>query len=199
MTKLTDTQTIILSAASQRPGNVALPLPKSLRGGAAKKVVGALIANGFLAEVPFDRPSFNADDDVAWGVDPDTTLVATPAGLEAIGIEPEGAAEGAQDAPNADPAATTAAEGDSPAPAAPSAQDGAKAPKTRANSKQAQLIGMLRQPGGASIDEIATATGWQKHTVRGAIAGALKKKLGLDVRSEKVEGRGTVYTLPAEG
>ncbi|WP_371056873.1 DUF3489 domain-containing protein, partial [Rhodosalinus sp. K401] len=48
------------------------------------------------------------------------------------------------------------------------------------------------------IDEIAEATGWQPHTVRGAFAGALKKKLGLEVTSEKVENRGRVYKLPAE-
>jgi hypothetical protein len=54
---------------------------------------------------------------------------------------------------------------------------------------------MLRAEGGATIDEIVTATDWQPHTVRGAFAGALKKKLGLEVTSEKVEGRGRVYSL----
>lgn len=69
------------------------------------------------------------------------------------------------------------------------------APKTRANSKQAQTIEMLRRKDGASIDEIATAMGWQKHTVRGMISGALKKKLGLTIASGKIEGRGMVYFL----
>ena len=41
------------------------------------------------------------------------------------------------------------------------------------------------------------STGWQSYTVRGAMAGALKKKLGLEVTSEKVVGRGRVYKLPA--
>lgn len=54
---------------------------------------------------------------------------------------------------------------------------------------------MLRSPDGATIAEIAAATGWQTHTVRGAIAGALKKKLGLDVVSEKIESRGRVYRI----
>lgn len=56
---------------------------------------------------------------------------------------------------------------------------------------------MLKAPEGASIEEIVTAFGWQAHTVRGAIAGALKKKLGLQVGSETVEGRGRVYRILA--
>lgn len=54
MTKLTDTQAIILSAASQRDGHIALPLPDSLRGGAATKVFGAMLATGLLEEVDAD-------------------------------------------------------------------------------------------------------------------------------------------------
>jgi hypothetical protein len=69
------------------------------------------------------------------------------------------------------------------------------APRTREGSKQAKLIEMLRQPSGATIAEIVAAFSWQPHTVRGAIAGALKKKLGLAVTSEKVEGRGRVYRI----
>ena len=62
-------------------------------------------------------------------------------------------------------------------------------------TKQEALIEMLRAPGGATIEEIAIALEWAAHTVRGAMAGPLKKKLGLEVTSEKVEGRGRVYTL----
>jgi hypothetical protein len=68
-------------------------------------------------------------------------------------------------------------------------------PATRAGSKQARLIEMLKRPKGASIDEIVEALEWQPHTVRGAIAGALKKKHGLDVTSEKSEKRGRVYRI----
>ena len=53
---------------------------------------------------------------------------------------------------------------------------------------------MLRRKEGATIAQIVEATGWQPHTVRGAFAGALKKKLGLTVTSEKVEGT-RVYRL----
>ena len=69
------------------------------------------------------------------------------------------------------------------------------APHTRQNTKQAKLITMLRRPTGATIDALAKATGWQRHTVRGAISGALKKKLGLTITSEKVKDRERVYRI----
>ncbi len=50
---------------------------------------------------------------------------------------------------------------------------------------------------GASIADLMKATGWQAHSVRGAISGNLKKKLGLGIISEKVEGRGRVYRIAA--
>ena len=79
---------------------------------------------------------------------------------------------------------------------AKNAKGAAKTASTpRTESKQSQLIAMLKQPDGATIVEIAKALGWQPHTVRGAIAGALKKKLGLNVESEKVDDRGRVYRI----
>ena len=74
------------------------------------------------------------------------------------------------------------------APAAENATAEAK-PQIREGTKQATLIAMLRRPEGADLDEIAEATGWQKHSIRGAISGALKKKLGLEVTSTK-DGQG---------
>ena len=65
----------------------------------------------------------------------------------------------------------------------------------RTDSKQSQLIAMLKQPDGATIVEITKALDWLPHTVRGAIAGALKKKLGLKVESEKFDNRGRVYRI----
>ena len=67
-------------------------------------------------------------------------------------------------------------------------------PSARSNSKQAQVIALMRRPHGATLEELQSATGWQPHTVRGAISGALKKKLGLRVISEKAE-RGRVYRI----
>ena len=60
-------------------------------------------------------------------------------------------------------------------------------PRRRENSKQAQVIAMLKRPEGATIAQICEATGWQSHTVRGTFAGAFKRKLGLIITSEKRE------------
>jgi hypothetical protein len=66
----------------------------------------------------------------------------------------------------------------------------------REGTKQARLIAMLKTPEGATIPDIVAEFGWLPHTARGAIAGTLKKKLGLTVVSEKVDGRGRVYRIP---
>lgn len=67
--------------------------------------------------------------------------------------------------------------------------------KTRENSKQAQVIALLKRPEGATITQICEATGWQPHTVRGAFAGSLKKKLGLTIVSVKDENAERVYRI----
>jgi hypothetical protein len=79
-------------------------------------------------------------------------------------------------------------------PKAPKSKE-QKVPRIREGSKQSQLIAMLRHAKGATSEEIVAALSWQPHTVRGAIAGALKKKLGLDVTSEKDEKRGRIYRI----
>ncbi len=192
MTRLSDTQLVILSAAAQRDDRNVLPLPGSLRGGAAQKVIGALMKRGLIAETVTDQ---RAKADTAlnriWRNDEDGCAILlhiTDAGLAAIGIEPEGgdsAPEGADEAPSAEPPQDAPAEAD-------------RAPKARtprAGTKQARLIEMLRAEGGATIDEIAAALEWRPHTVRGAMAGALKKKLGLTITSDKIEGRGRAYMI----
>lgn len=193
MTKLSDTQLVILSAAAQREDRNVLPLPGSLRGGAAAKVVGALLSRGLIAETTTDsQTKADAALNRIWRNDEDGRAILlhiTDAGLAAIGIEPVGgdsAPTGADAAPSVEEEASAEAD---PAP---------KARTPRTGTKQAALIAMLRAPGGATIDEIVEATGWQPHTVRGAFAGALRKKLGLEVTSEKVDGRGRVYSLPRD-
>ena len=187
MTTPSDTQSLILSRAATRPGNLALPLPEGLVGAAAKMVVGKMIARGWLEEVEANlrrsEPMWRETGD-GHG----TTLIATEAGLEAIGIQPVVAN------------AVASARRTKPRPQAEQKPDDtgtAKPVASRAGTKQAQIIAMLQRPEGATVAEMVEATGWLAHTVRGCISGALKKKLGLPIAAEKVEGRGTVYKLPA--
>lgn len=167
--KLTETQLVILSAAAQRDDGAALPLPDSLtlNKGAAASVLRGLIRRGLIAErpAPGGAEVWREDDDGAR-----VTLAVTDAGLNAIGVEPADAAE------------------------APSAS-GTTAPAAKAGTKQAMLIDLLKRKTGATVGEIGAATSWQAHSVRGAISGTLKKKLGLAVTSETVEGRGRVYRI----
>ena len=67
-------------------------------------------------------------------------------------------------------------------------------PDAKRQSKQDEVIAMLHRLEGATVDEVASATGWQRHTVRGVFSGTLKKKLGLTIASAKEE-RGRVYRI----
>jgi len=69
-------------------------------------------------------------------------------------------------------------------------------PRVRADSKQAQVIALLKRPQGSSIAEIMAITGWQAHSIRGLFAGTLKKR-GILVTSEKAEGGERVYRIAA--
>ena len=68
--------------------------------------------------------------------------------------------------------------------------------KMRGESKQATLIKLLERPCGATIDEMAKTTGWQRHSIRGMMSGVLKKRLGISIASEKEE-RGRIYRIAA--
>jgi hypothetical protein len=187
MTRMSDTQSLILARAAARPGNLALPLPNGLAGAAAKMVAGKMIARGWLEEVEANL----RQGEPLWRETGDghgTTLIATATGLEAIGIDPVVAS------------AVTSARKTKPKPEVAPTSEATGTPKPitiRAGTKQAQIIAMLQRPEGATIAEMAEATSWQSHTVRGSLSGALKKKLGLPITAEKVEGRGTVYKLAA--
>src|SRR5437762_12357148 len=67
-------------------------------------------------------------------------------------------------------------------------------PDGKRRSKQDEVIAMLCRPEGATVDEVASAMGWQRHTVRGLLSGTLKKKLGLILASAQEE-RGRVYRI----
>ena len=172
MPKLSDTQLVILTAAAQRESGAALLPLASLKtkGGALTAVLKSLLKRGLLEE-----RSATANDET-WREDDDgrpVTLVITGPGLEAIGLDAE---------PNSNAVATASA---------------TAITARRAGTKQAMLIDLLRRKNGTTLDEMVAATGWQAHSVRGAMSAALKKKLGLTITSEKIEGRGRVYRIAA--
>jgi hypothetical protein len=86
-------------------------------------------------------------------------------------------------------------EGTAPSRTRRAAGDKTAGGKQREDSKQAQVIAMLRRPTGATLDDLIAATGWQRHTVRGVLSGALKKRLGLTIQSEKTTGSPRTYRI----
>jgi hypothetical protein len=190
MPQLSDSQLVVLTAACQRPDRCAFPVTARLKGNAAGNVLKSLLNKGLIKEVRAKR------DDTVWRHDEERgrmTLVATDAAFAALGIdagdEKESVETDATDSAPPDPEAEPKQRSKTRSTKEP------KVPRTRDGSKQAQLIAMLRRAKGATIDEIVAALAWKPHTVRGAIAGALKKKLGLEVTSDKVERRGRVYRV----
>ena len=181
-TKLSDTQLVLLTEAAQHPER-ALAIPERLRGGALARVVGPLMAKGLVEAVPHrgEMPLYKVEADGSR-----LALVIINAGLLALGIEPEPVAEDKADAASTKMQASVV-DGET--------DDAPRSRWPRTGTKQQLLIAMLKRPEGATVPEVVAATGWQPHTVRGAIAGALKKKLGLKITSEKVEERGRVYRV----
>ena len=167
-TQLTPAQHAILAYALEHTDGKIDWFPDNIKGGARKKVLDGL----------FNRALITSDG-THWFV-------------AAEGYDAMGRARPAPAPVTADSeldAAVTAAE-------ATWAQEKAAAkPRTRENSKQAEVIRMLQRPEGATIGQICTATGWQAHTVRGTFAGAFKKKLGLNIVSDKPQGGERVYRI----
>jgi hypothetical protein len=196
---LSDTQLLILSAASQRTDHAAT-LPANLQGSAARKVIDRLLKQKLLQELHAkdDMPVWRRGDD-----NRPYTLRITKAGFKAIEVEdiadaPHNKVTAASDeiAAAKTPAKTKSgkrpgrAKRSSTKKAAASSAKATKASLGRRNprSKQDQIVALLRQPGGATLDGLVNATGWQKHSVRGFLAGTVRKKLKLPLRSEKIDG-----------
>lgn len=170
MTKLNDTQLILLTTASQRDNGSLLPLPPALQDAAdrANKAITALVKKVLAEEGPVTEPVF------AWREE-DGRLIGvriTDAGRAAIGVgEP-------------DPEAT---------PAPPPEE--AAAPTGKKQTKAALVLEMLQRAEGATLDELVTATGWLPHTTRAALTGLRKK--GHQIEKGK-RGDATCYTIAAK-
>lgn len=156
--KLTETQTTILKTAAGRADGNIEPLPLNLRGGARTKVIEGLLARGLVA-----------------GGDGHHLL--TDAGYAAVGKRcpvPKGVQK--MDAPDA----LTKRE------VTHALQKLEATSRTiRPGTKLAAIIDSMRHPGGATIAQMMASTGWQAHTVRGAISGMVRKRLGYQVVTEK--------------
>jgi hypothetical protein len=187
--QLTSTQTQVLQHALDHNDGKVVWFPESVKGGARKKVLDGL----------FNRALITTDGGTNWCVAAEgfealnrprpTVAVITP--LAPLAGEPELEATVAQQEAQWANRKQVTTPVDQPSDTSP---EPVKI-RTRENSKQAQVISMLKRPEGTTIAKICEATGWQAHTVRGTFAGAFKKKLGLTIESNKVQGGERVYRI----
>jgi hypothetical protein len=167
--KLTTTQKTVLEAAAGRPDGSIQPMPKNLKGGAALKVITALENKGLIVDATITPPY--------------KTWLISDLGYQTIGLEPP-----AQKASEEKPTASfekEIIEAEQALGIAPTVDTQKTGTKLRQGTKQAKVIEMLQRPDGATITQIAEATAWQQHTIRGFFAGTIKKKLGLELTRNK--------------
>jgi hypothetical protein len=188
-TNLTDPQRCVLQAASRSANLNVWPLPQrlGLSNGSATIVVKGLLKKGFIEEraaLGHDAIWREAEDGLPM------TLVITKDGLAAVGMLPEVAGDRKQ---AADHSAQKAHDKAKRGLTAAVSQNQQRRP--RPGSKLAMLVGLLERDEGATVEEMAAALGWQQHTIRGVMSGALAKRFGLVVVSVLAEGRGRVYRI----
>ncbi len=175
---LSENQSAILMRAIAHPQGKLDWFPDTIKGGARQKVIESLFKRGLV---------------IGHGGD----WIVTAEAYDALGRpRPHASTTSQLTKPAGDntakPARKNARKAATPKPDVAATRD---APRSRENSKQAQVISMLRRPEGATIQQICDATQWQAHTVRGTFAGAFKKKLNLTITSDKAEGGMRVYRI----
>ena len=209
MSRLIDTQRIILSSASRR-NDRGVDLPANVTGEALRKAVDKLIRTRLLEEVRAHGSLLGWRRDAEAGP---MALRITQQGLEAVGVKDDAAGAAPEtsvgvapeEVQTEAPAAKLAASRKRTSAAAQKGtgtkyQSGMA--KTKAGfprksppgSKQSRVIVMLQSPAGATIAAVMKATGWQQHSVRGFLAGVVRKRLKLKLSSKKVDGN-RVYQI----
>lgn len=171
----TDTQLMLLSAASQRDDHLLTP-PETLRGGAAKAVTAKLLAHSLVEEVPVSR------SEPAWSQAPDGQVLGlrlTHAGLAALGLELHEATAGQQVQVHL--------------PTTEDLRPREAGRQARSVSKRALLIELLSREEGASIADVVEVTGWLPHTTRAALTGLRQR--GHAISRSKAEDGTSVYRL----
>jgi hypothetical protein len=182
MPKLSDTQLVILSAAARRQDGTVLPFPRSLKvnKAAAITVLKSLLKKGLVAERPAAAHEAHWRETRGGGR---TVLVIANTGLQALGVDADQKTSKQSPSTRPPPKQRSQRAGRKPTDPKP---NGRTSPAVgRPGTKQALLIDLLKRKKGVTIEAVVEATGWQPHSVRGAISGTLKKKLGLAVTSEK--------------
>lgn len=194
MTNLTDLQLVLLATAAQRPDGSLLPPADSLSHPpeVLAKAITALIRRKLAAEVALEEEGAGPRtlDARCWRQKGDKLLgvVITDAGRSATGMEQEPQVDDACEASGSVAEVPPTDEAASPR------QSAEPTATTEPPSKIAQVLVLLRRQGGASLDEIVSATGWLPHTSRAALTGLRKK--GHDIAREKIEGT-TRYQIKA--
>ena len=170
---LTPVQHAILAYAIKNTGGRIEWFPPNIKGGAQQKVLKAMSDRHLIRFV-----------DPGWQVD--------AAGYDALGLP----CPTSDSCPSPEPELATIENQpkEQESSVAPSVTT-KPTPRTRDNSKQAAVIALLSRPEGATLAQITEATQWQLHTTRGFLAGAVKKRLGLQLTSEKPEGGVRIYRV----
>jgi hypothetical protein len=191
-TKLSNTQLVILSAASQREDR-CLTAPKNLNRGALQKVAAKLLDAGLARELKTRAGMviWRRDDEEGQAY----SLKLTAAGLKAATVDEV-------DSGSIADSATSSKANEEPSTSNNAANIAAVAPPPpnssapRGGTKIAHVIALLQRDQGAKLDELIAATGWLPHTARAALTGLRHR--GYDVRLERGEkGRGSVYRASA--
>ena len=208
---LNPTQHAVLAHAIHHANGLVNWFPDNVKGGARQKVLQGLFNRALITPLGTDLYVAAEGYDALGCARPAACIIAPDPELDAAVAQAEATwapDENTNDAENNEPAPADPVEAEidatqgqplqASAPSTtPAEQPLAKAIRSRENSKQATIIGMLQRAEGATIAQICEATGWQPHTVRGTFAGAFKKKLGMTITSEKTQGGVRTYRATA--